>query len=118
MPTMLFNPYTGAPRHPSDIQSDPAGILLLDPDEPMRASPSAKGMREVYRTEVLPMHRAGWTGVWDALVAAVTGSPRRTVPTPVTFSVFATDDVMLQIHQPCVTAGLAVLRDQPPRSGS
>jgi hypothetical protein len=34
---MLFNPYTGQPRHPSDIASDPAGILMLDPDEPVRA---------------------------------------------------------------------------------
>ena len=36
--TMLFNPYTGTPRHPSDIQSDPEGILLLDPDGPIRAT--------------------------------------------------------------------------------
>ena len=37
MKTMLFNPYSGKPRHPSDIQSDPAGILMIDPDEPIRA---------------------------------------------------------------------------------
>lgn len=41
MKTMLFNPYTGTPRHPSDIASDPEGILLLDPDEPVRAAPTA-----------------------------------------------------------------------------
>lgn len=34
---MLFNPYTGRPRDPRDIQSDPEGILVLDPDEPLRA---------------------------------------------------------------------------------
>jgi hypothetical protein len=36
--TMLFNAYTGSPRHLSDIQSDPEGILILDPDAPMRAA--------------------------------------------------------------------------------
>lgn len=36
--TMLFNPYTGRPRDPRDIQSDPAGILMLDPDEPILAA--------------------------------------------------------------------------------
>lgn len=36
--TMLFNPYTGKPRDPRDIQSDPEGILMLDPDEPLHAA--------------------------------------------------------------------------------
>lgn len=36
MKTMLFNPYTGTPRHPSDIRSDPTGALIKEPDEPMR----------------------------------------------------------------------------------
>ena len=46
--TMLFNPYTGSPRHPSDIQSDPEGILILDPDAPMRAaSPPAPSAEPV-----------------------------------------------------------------------
>ena len=36
--TMLFNPYSGRPRDPRDIQSDPEGILMLDPDEPIRAA--------------------------------------------------------------------------------
>lgn len=40
--TMLFNPYTGKPRNPRDIQSDPEGILMLDPDEPMRSVPAAE----------------------------------------------------------------------------
>jgi hypothetical protein len=35
--TVLFNPYTGKPRHPSDIESDPDGILILDPDKPVKA---------------------------------------------------------------------------------
>ena len=32
MKTMLFNPYTGTPRHPSDISSDPEGVLIIDPE--------------------------------------------------------------------------------------
>lgn len=38
MKTMVFNPYTGTARHSSDISSDPEGILLLDPDAPLRAA--------------------------------------------------------------------------------
>jgi hypothetical protein len=26
--TVMFNPYTGTPRHPSDIASDPSGLLM------------------------------------------------------------------------------------------
>lgn len=36
--TMLFNPYSGRPRDPRDIQSDPEGILMLDPGEPLLAA--------------------------------------------------------------------------------
>lgn len=32
----MFNPYTGTPRHPSDITSDPEGLMLLEPDTPVR----------------------------------------------------------------------------------
>lgn len=35
---LLFNPYTGKPRHPSDISSDPHGILMLDPEQPIMTS--------------------------------------------------------------------------------
>lgn len=38
--TMLFNPYTGHPRDPRDIASDPEGVLMVDPDEPLRAAPA------------------------------------------------------------------------------
>jgi hypothetical protein len=37
---LAFCPYTGRPRHPSDIASDPHGILILVPDQPIRASRS------------------------------------------------------------------------------
>ena len=33
---LAFCPYTGKPRHPSDIASDPHGILILVPDQPIR----------------------------------------------------------------------------------
>jgi hypothetical protein len=33
---LAFCPYTGRPRHPSDIASDPHGILILVPDQPIR----------------------------------------------------------------------------------
>lgn len=36
--TMLFNPYNGKPRHPADIASDPSGLLMVDPDLPLRAA--------------------------------------------------------------------------------
>lgn len=35
--TLLFNPYTGKPRHPSDISSDPNGILMVEPEALLRA---------------------------------------------------------------------------------
>lgn len=38
MQTMLFNPYTGKPRDPRDIASDPFGTLMIDPDAPLRAA--------------------------------------------------------------------------------
>lgn len=34
---MLFNPFTGKPRHPDDIASDPKGVLVWDEEEPLRA---------------------------------------------------------------------------------
>lgn len=36
---MLFNPFTGKPRHPDDIASDPRGILVWDGEEPLKVSP-------------------------------------------------------------------------------
>ena len=36
--TLMFNPYTGTPRHPADIASDPHGILLLDPGQHLLAA--------------------------------------------------------------------------------
>lgn len=38
MKTVMFNPYTGTPLHPSDIASDPSGLLILEPVAPLRAA--------------------------------------------------------------------------------
>jgi hypothetical protein len=35
---VLVNPYSGKPRHPSDINSDPYGVLMVDPDKALRAA--------------------------------------------------------------------------------
>ena len=39
---LMFNPYSGTPRHPSDVASDPHGILMLDPEQPIRARGETK----------------------------------------------------------------------------
>ena len=48
MKTMLFNPYTGTPRHPSDIKSDPQGLLIVEPDAPVAACPDHVDGRHVF----------------------------------------------------------------------
>lgn len=35
---MLFNPFTGTPRHPDDIKSDPHGLLVWDGETPLKAA--------------------------------------------------------------------------------
>lgn len=42
----MFNPYTGTPRHPSDIASDPEGVLILEPGEPIKAAPKTNAERQ------------------------------------------------------------------------
>ena len=39
---MLFNPFTGTPRHPNDIRSDPDGFLLWDGEARLRAAQAAQ----------------------------------------------------------------------------
>jgi hypothetical protein len=36
--TFMFNPFNGKPRHPSDIKSDPTGVMIVDHDEPLLSS--------------------------------------------------------------------------------
>ena len=33
----LVNPWTGGQRHPADIGTDPTGLLIVPPDEPVYA---------------------------------------------------------------------------------
>ena len=56
-------------------------------------------------TQKVPCVRKGWAGVWDALVAAVTGKPRAYFLEDVTFSVWATGDVKLRIAHAQVETG-------------
>lgn len=66
MKTMLFNPYSGLPRHPSDIASDPAGALLVDPDEPLRAAPKAtQAAIDVLAERQRQISEEGWTPEHD-----------------------------------------------------
>ena len=44
--TLMFNPYTGTPRHPADIASDPHGILLLDPERTLFTSATCARNKE------------------------------------------------------------------------
>lgn len=50
--TFMFCPYTGRPRHPSDIASDPDGVLIVEPGAPLMAarktmSAADEGWREL-----------------------------------------------------------------------
>lgn len=57
---------------------------------------------------VFEMHHPGWRGLWDHFVALVTGKDQQTVPTPITFSVWAKSegcDVRLEIIQEQVETG-------------
>jgi len=42
--TMLFNPFTGAPRLPADIASDPHGALIWDGETPLREARNDRQM--------------------------------------------------------------------------
>lgn len=74
--TILFNPFTGQPRHPSDIASDPKGLLIWDGEEPLRAvQPSQTGdaqdaARYRWLREYLPSDDLQYD---DNLVLAKTG---------------------------------------------
>ena len=43
----MFDPYTGTPRHPSDIASDPEGLLIVeDIAAPILAAPKTTAERK------------------------------------------------------------------------
>lgn len=65
MKTFLFNPYTGTPRHPSDIASDPEGILIVDPEATTLEAYKAPTVQP----ERKPMTRAQIIAAWNVAVS-------------------------------------------------
>ena len=45
MIVMLYNPYTGVPRNKLDIDSDPLGLLLFEPGEPLQPAKVAVNLK-------------------------------------------------------------------------
>jgi hypothetical protein len=65
---VMFCPYTGKPRHPSDIASDPEGLLIVeDIAAPILAAPNKGGRPpappEVQRVNV-PLRLPRWLVEW------------------------------------------------------
>lgn len=52
--TFMFNPYTGTPRHPADIASDPEGLLILEPGAPVRPARTAAQQSEPVAWRYVP----------------------------------------------------------------
>lgn len=50
-------------------------------------------------TQTIDMHRDGWLGAWDALVAAITKRPRFAVAQPVTLSFWAKGEPEFSLTQ-------------------
>lgn len=48
---VTHNPYTGAPRDPRDIESDPMGLLIIDPRKPVKAASETAAPRTPGATE-------------------------------------------------------------------
>lgn len=67
MRTMLFNPYTGKPRDPRDIASDPAGTLMVDPDEPLRPAPKEPADLMAIAMERVARSAAAGPEAWQKL---------------------------------------------------
>lgn len=54
LPTaVLTNPYTGKPRDYRDVESDPAGVLIVEPGAPLKAAPPAAAVSASGHFEVL-----------------------------------------------------------------
>lgn len=58
--TMLFNPFTGKPRDPRDIASDPRGVLVWDGEKPLRASPPAEQAKPSAGAYTFPSDKLVW----------------------------------------------------------
>lgn len=59
----------------------------------------ANEWRQIAKVGAISLNRTGWRGAWDAVIAAATNKPRRTVNQTVTFSVWvkADQEVRLEI---------------------
>jgi hypothetical protein len=57
--TILFNPFTGKPRHPADIASDPKGMLVWDGEQPLRACTPRNEAQAEEALELLKLILAG-----------------------------------------------------------
>ena len=89
---VLTNPYTGQPRDYRDVESDPAGTLIVEPGKPLEAAstPAAPGIDlEQFREAVEAQYSAGmeqWCGGAeekqyltehrDRLLALIDASPK------------------------------------------
>lgn len=54
--------------------------------------------RQIVTVGEMPLHRTGWRGAWDAVVAAATGNPRLTVNETVTFSAWVKTDQEVRLE--------------------
>lgn len=57
----MFNPYTGRPRHPSDIAGDPEGLLIVEPGAPLRSAEIQAAPPSWYKAEDRAFHE-WWYG--------------------------------------------------------
>ena len=58
-------------------------------EEDLSQTTVTSGWKQYSITNQTQMYRDGWTGVWDALVSAITGKARVTIAQPVTVSFWA-----------------------------
>lgn len=75
-----------------------------------------QGWKRIGAVQVAEMHREGWLGVWDAIMAAVTRRPRRTAPAEVTFSLWV--KVPEGVAESSVTVYLPAAEIGPVSSGA
>ena len=63
------------------------------------------GWRRVSTVTIGRAYRDGLAGVWDAIVSALTGRPRVTVPQAFTFSIWVKGDKAVELHAAHVEKG-------------
>lgn len=68
---------------------------MLDDEFHPHSSESPRWNRYVVTYKYAKFHREGWAGVWDALLAALHLTPRKTLVGPLSMSVWADAPVMI-----------------------